>query len=346
MAQEIAPILLKYKQQLDKNPRSAVFAPLAELYRKSGMIDEALRVLKNGIRHHPNYIVGYLTLAACYYDLGQYPMCYATLRPLVENQRDNIRLQSLFARACTELDHIEEALDAYKYLLFLNPRDKQVALKVRELEDRIEKPTVAPLKKEQVVFQTENIFTEKTDEIDEWQQVNFSAKLPSTQSQSEEKSEQWYAAPMDQIVAPIVEKVEAPLEEASPILQFKTPITPANATVSTNSIDEKESGQPMVTLTLVDLYAKQGHFKKAIDILEKIIELNPQDQKCLARRVELKKMQHAAEQQIPKNGEEMLLAALDIRRAEEDEALAQKKIRKLEALLQMVKAEKSERANR
>ena len=36
------PEMIKYEEMLEKNPASRVFAPLADLYRKAGMIDEAI----------------------------------------------------------------------------------------------------------------------------------------------------------------------------------------------------------------------------------------------------------------------------------------------------------------
>lgn len=357
MNQEVTPLLLKYKAQWEKNPRSQVFAPLAELYRKMDMIDEAMRVLKLGIRHHPNYIAGYLSLANCYFDINQFPMCYATLRPLVENQRDNLRLQNLFARVCLELGNLEEALDSYKYLLFLNPKDKAIALKVRELEDRLEAPKRPPLREEQVVFQTQNIFAEEAGELDEWQQVNFSGRSPAVVEESwiisdklEEDQVIQFESSLDEAgMTEIDIPPQMPKKDESTMLQFHRKDEKKQQEHHDDEEDlvdekvEKTTDLPLVTHTLVDLYCKQGHYRKAIEILDKILELNPSDQRSIARKREVLELQKKADQDLGNNGEEELLAALDIRRAEEQEATTVKKIRKLEAFLQLVQAKKEER---
>ena len=55
------------------------------------------------------------------------------------------------------------------------------------------------------------------------------------------------------------------------------------------SDDESQSTDgPVVTHTLVDLYIAQGHMDKAIEFLEKILELNPNDQRSLAKLNEVK----------------------------------------------------------
>src|SRR5688572_7255479 len=108
-----SPLLLRYKEALDKNPHSKVFAPLAESYRKLGMIDEAMEILKQGLKKHPHYTLGHLSLGACYFDKEKFDLCYKILLPLVSLNLENILLQKLFAQAALKLGHWEEALEVY-----------------------------------------------------------------------------------------------------------------------------------------------------------------------------------------------------------------------------------------
>ena len=115
-------LLSKYSLMYDKNPRSRVFAPLAETYRKLGMLDEAMQILKEGIRNHPSYTLGYIVLANCYFDIQNFELAYNTIRPFVAKNLENITMQKLFAKTCINLGHLEEALQTFKYLLLLNPK--------------------------------------------------------------------------------------------------------------------------------------------------------------------------------------------------------------------------------
>jgi tetratricopeptide (TPR) repeat protein len=128
-------LLAKYFSMYKRNPRSRVFAPLAEAFRKMGMLEDAYKILKEGIRYHPNYTLGYIVLAHCYYDEQKYELTYNTLRPFINQNADNISLQKIFAQSCIHLGHLEEALDTFKYLLFMNPKDKYFAEQVKKLED-------------------------------------------------------------------------------------------------------------------------------------------------------------------------------------------------------------------
>ena len=121
----ISPIIIKYQKAYETNPTSRVFAPLAESYRKVGMVEKAMSILKEGIRHNPTYVMGYMGLSFCYVDLKQFQMAYSTVRPLIGQNRDNLRLQRLFGQICMELHLYDEALETYKYLLFINPKDQQ-----------------------------------------------------------------------------------------------------------------------------------------------------------------------------------------------------------------------------
>ncbi len=161
------PLFEKYLKLYEDNPRSKVFAPLAECYRKMGRKDKSLTILREGIKNHPDYLLGYLGLAQCYFDLEQFSLAYKTLKPLIEKNRENIRLQRLFAKICENINYESEALEAYKFLLFLNPKDSEAAFNVRKLED--------PILRKESFLKKEEVLQENTENEDEnnWETINF-----------------------------------------------------------------------------------------------------------------------------------------------------------------------------
>ena len=54
--------------------------------------------------------------------------------------------------------------------------------------------------------------------------------------------------------------------------------------------DEASEAAPVITHTLVDLYCAQGHTQKAKEILEKILELNPTDEKTKVKLNEVNEL--------------------------------------------------------
>lgn len=337
--QLLSPLFLKYQTDYEKNPRSRVFAPLAETYRKLGMTDKAMEILSQGIRFHPTYVMGYLGLAFCYFDLKQYSLAYNTLRPLVETSRDNIRLQKLFADICLELGYREESLDTYKYLLFINPRDREVAMQVATLESLIEeqyKPVHQPIYIPESEFKSERnqenshqLFDiDKLDnrplaskaDFDDWMALDLSREQKETKS--EDPYEFWNLkkgdAPID---LSLEEKVETKSSEEISYhvheeklhlepyveLNFEDDLSD-EAEVEEEKVELQQSslssatpaGVPLVTHTLVDLYCGQGHIEKALEVLEKILLLNPTDQRTINKILEIKTLMGPYEEEKPK----------------------------------------------
>jgi tetratricopeptide (TPR) repeat protein len=270
----------------EKKPRSRVFAPLAETYRKIGMIDDALRILKEGIKNHPTYTLGYIVLANCYYDLQNFEMSYSTIRPFVAKNLENIRLQKLFAKTCINLSHLEEALQTFKYLLLLNPTDIYVADQIKILEDDL------LVNDDQEYITNEEVNDEQFNE-DEWVQVSFDQKYEKLDS----NLDQWN------------------VEKASPLDKFKNEVENQSINVKEHTLDDqffheefdneapnvigidehredKKVEKPIITHTLVDLYCKQNHHDKAIEILKNILEIHPDDKQTQIKLAEIEKEQN------------------------------------------------------
>ena len=60
----------KLKERVDKDPNSKLFVPLAEEYKKEGMIEEAISVLLNGIERQPGYMSARVSLGKIYLEKG------------------------------------------------------------------------------------------------------------------------------------------------------------------------------------------------------------------------------------------------------------------------------------
>lgn len=60
------PVFLRYYERWQANPTSIVFAPIAEILRNHGMIDEAINIAEEGLKHHPDLISGRIVLARAY----------------------------------------------------------------------------------------------------------------------------------------------------------------------------------------------------------------------------------------------------------------------------------------
>lgn len=269
-----------------RQPGSRVFAPLAESYRKLGMLEEAFKVLKEGIKRHPSYVLGYLVLAQCYYDQKKIDLTYQTLHPLVEGNRDNLSLQKLFAQVCMDLGLFDEALDTYKFLLFINPRDSFFAEQVRKLENDQNPERIIP--KNVILKSPDN---KKSDDLneDDWSIVSFSNKVEQPIGFNSEDS--W-----------VVEKNQGVTSPTAPVNEDDWQIMSRSIDddyFSDEEVSPEDSDIPeeinqnddtfFANHTLVDLYLSQNYTDSAIDLLEKIIEKHPNDQKSIQKLKEIKR---------------------------------------------------------
>lgn len=124
----------KYQLMLQKDPRSRVFAPLVEAYRKMGLLDEALEEGLKGVRYHPDFAGGRIALAKVLMERIQYDEAIEQLEYAVRLSSENILGYTLLAECCIRVKHPKKALSAYKMVLFLNPKDSKAQIAVKKLE--------------------------------------------------------------------------------------------------------------------------------------------------------------------------------------------------------------------
>ena len=310
-------VLAKYFSMYKKNPRSKVFAPLAESFRKLGLLEDAFKILKDGIRYHPNYTLGYIVLAHCYFDQGKFDLTYNTLRPIIAQNADNISLQKIFAEACMNLGYLDEALDIYKYLLFMNPRDKFFIEQVKKLEDDLmvghKKLSLDQLMK---APDLEKIPVSTTID-DDWVQVDFNRPAVETIQTIEEKKlesleSDWVVQKPGLNLHPILKENEIKkrdLEDDFFADEFEElGIAEESEAVSLNS------EVPFVSHTLIDLYIAQKYFDKALELVDKILELNPAEKSSQTKRAQilsLMKSSHAELEKSEDHGHDELISIIE-----------------------------------
>ncbi|MBC7691102.1 MAG: hypothetical protein H7222_04985 [Methylotenera sp.] len=129
-----SPIIYDYLKKYQQDPTSRVFAPLAEAYRKSGLVDEAIEIAREGLRVHPGFIGGRVALARALFDKKLYSEVVEELNPVIQDVPDNLVAQRLFAESCLMLGRVADALSAYKMLLYFSPEDVETGRIVKELE--------------------------------------------------------------------------------------------------------------------------------------------------------------------------------------------------------------------
>jgi len=76
--------------RVENDPASIAFAQLAEEYRRSGQLQEAVRVCQAGLERHPTYISARVTLGRALMDLEQYDEAQAAFEYVLLSAPDNL----------------------------------------------------------------------------------------------------------------------------------------------------------------------------------------------------------------------------------------------------------------
>lgn len=129
-----SPLIYDYLKKYQEDPTSRIFAPLAEAYRKAGLLDEAIEIAREGLRVHPNFVGGRVALARALFEKRQYEEVVNELSIVVREVPDNLVAQRLLAESSLMLGRLSDALGAFKMLLYFNPGDVETSRVVAELE--------------------------------------------------------------------------------------------------------------------------------------------------------------------------------------------------------------------
>jgi len=78
------------RRRVEKDPASIAFASLAEELRKAREHDEAIRVCRAGLEHHPAYLSARVTLGRALLELQQYPEARTELEYVLHAAPDNL----------------------------------------------------------------------------------------------------------------------------------------------------------------------------------------------------------------------------------------------------------------
>ena len=131
------PLIYSYLKKYQENPRSRVFAPLAEAYRKAGLVDEAIEISREGLQYHPRFVGGRVALSRALFDKKDFQGVIEELKEIIQEVPDNLVAQRLFAESCLMMGRVAEALSSFKMLLYFHPEDHEIAQLVTELETQV-----------------------------------------------------------------------------------------------------------------------------------------------------------------------------------------------------------------
>jgi tetratricopeptide (TPR) repeat protein len=126
--------IAKLTERISKDPKSKLFVPLAEEYKKSGDIEMAIHVLTEGLKNNPGYVTARSFLGRLLFDMGDLTSARREFEEVVKAVPDNLLAQKKLGDLHVLLGNRTEALKYYISARSLNPADAEIASFVADLE--------------------------------------------------------------------------------------------------------------------------------------------------------------------------------------------------------------------
>ncbi|WP_298439345.1 tetratricopeptide repeat protein [Geobacter sp.] len=248
----------RYEDILGRDAGSYCFAPLSELYRRVGLLDDAISTARKGIELHPEYVGGYMALGRACFEKGEKAESRQAFEKVVRVTPDNLMAQKLLSQLYLGAGEAERARASLEAVLVLNPEDLESKIALEALTRAADRE-----------FQPD-------DEL-----------FPG----GEERGESGDGGEvMDEFLLEEAEIVEELTDE---LFDGELPVDDTEAaedalTAGGEAAGPEEGGVPLASATIAELYVSQGFLKKALKIYRDLSDADPDNIELRDRLVELK----------------------------------------------------------
>lgn len=152
----------KLKARVERDPDSKLFLPLAEEYRKAGMLDDAISVLLRGLERQPGYTSARVALGKIYLERKMIEDARREFEKVINAIPDNLYAHKKLAEIYRDIGEIDRALSEYKTVIQLNPLDEEARSFIEgfeKIEGEVSGTSIEPV-------ESPPELTEKVTEID------------------------------------------------------------------------------------------------------------------------------------------------------------------------------------
>ena len=149
-----------------------IFATLADVYISSGMIDEAISILKDGLIRNPNYHLARIILGRAQYLKGELEDAKNTIESVYEHVKESESANLYLGHCYRDSGEKEKARGYYEATLKINPENMEALKELEKLIPDFTPPPVPTAKKaEPAVAEVEERVERKTEDEEEKEAV-------------------------------------------------------------------------------------------------------------------------------------------------------------------------------
>lgn len=126
MGENIILSMKDYLGRLRRDSRQKLYAPLAECYRRTNLIDDAEETAITGLNMFPTYLLCREVLGKVYFKQGQWARAREQLEKVASVVKDNLELSRVLGKVYFELGMTEEAMSHFRFVSEKDPFDFEV----------------------------------------------------------------------------------------------------------------------------------------------------------------------------------------------------------------------------
>jgi pentatricopeptide repeat protein len=130
--------------RIKTDPKSRLFFPLAEEFRKNGRLPEAEQVLRTGLGVHSTYLSAWVSLGRVLREQQKNAEAVEALKTALQVDPGNVVAARLLADAYLDLGEKVEAIKKYKLVHALMPSDEELEARIAQLDRDLGPPPAAP----------------------------------------------------------------------------------------------------------------------------------------------------------------------------------------------------------
>jgi len=268
-----SPKIEELRFRLKTDPKSRLFYPLAEELRKVGACADAEQVLRTGLTYHPSYLSAWVSLGRVAREQGKSDDAIEALAKALQLDPGNVVAARLLADSYLAAGEKVEAIKKYKLVHALMPGDSEVEAIIEQLDREL--TPIAPAPEPEPEPQPEPVFSEPEPAPEpEPAFVSSSAEEAILTADDEPMLVAHETSPFEE---PVEDFTAAAVEVEAPA-GFHVEEAPLGADVAAPWSSEEEeppAPEPTDTVTMADLYARQGLVAEARRIYETILQRDP-----------------------------------------------------------------------
>jgi predicted regulator of Ras-like GTPase activity (Roadblock/LC7/MglB family) len=126
-------------EELSIDSGALIFATLADVYLSSGMIDEAISILKDGLSRNPTYTLAKVILGRAYYMKGDCDEALKVLDEVYKEKKDSENTNLYMGHCYRKRGEYEKAIKFYEAVININPKNTEAKQELAALRPELVK---------------------------------------------------------------------------------------------------------------------------------------------------------------------------------------------------------------